>query len=66
MDSVEGLSDTEFSTTVQSTNGVKVIAERAMYFVYSDGYCSWDGGHDTAGVTAPSETWYFAEGYTGF
>lgn len=66
VDSVEGLSDTEFSTTVQSTNGVKVIAERAMYFVYSDGYCSWDGGHDTAGVTAPSETWYFAEGYTGF
>jgi SpoIID/LytB domain protein len=66
VDSVEGLSDTEVSTTVESTNGVKVIAERAMYGVYSDGYCAWDGGHDTAGVTEPSRTWYFAEGYTGF
>jgi hypothetical protein len=66
VDSVEGLSDTEVSTTVKSMNGVEVIAERAMYFVYSDGYCAWDGGHDTAGVNSPSETWYFAEGYTGF
>ncbi len=23
------------------------------------------GGHDTTGVTSPSTTWYFAEGYTG-
>ena len=66
VNSVEGLSDTEVATTVESTNGVKIIAERAMYFIYSDGYCTRDGGHDTIGTTAPSNTWYFAEGYTGF
>lgn len=66
VDSVEGLADAEVATTVQSTNGVKVIAERAEYFVYSDGYCSRDGGHNTIGVNSSSNTWYFAEGYTGF
>ena len=66
VDAVEGLSNAEVSATVQSTNGVGVIAERAMYFIYSDGYCSRDGGHDTIGVNSPSTTWYFAEGYTGF
>jgi hypothetical protein len=66
LDSVEGLSDTEVATTVDSTNGVKVIAERAMYFIYSDGYRTRDGGHGTIGATAPSNAWYFAEGYTGF
>lgn len=66
VDSVEGLADAEVATTVQSTNGVKVIAERAVYFVYTDGYFERDGGHDTVGVTSPSTSWYFAEGYTGF
>lgn len=66
VDDVEGLADAEVSTTVRSTNGVEVVAERAMYFVYSDGYCSRDGGHDSVGTPAPSATWYFAEGYTGF
>jgi len=65
VDQVQGLSGTEVATTVQSLNGVKVIAERAVYFVYTDGYCSRDGGHDTVGVTSPSTSWYFAEGYTG-
>jgi len=54
------------STTVHSTNGVRVVAERAMYFVYSDGYSSRKGGHDSVGATGPAKTWYFAEGYTGF
>jgi SpoIID/LytB domain protein len=66
VDEVAGLADTEVSTTVESTNGVGVVAERAMYFVYSDGYCTRDGGHDATGTTAPSSVWYFAEGYTGF
>ncbi len=65
VDQVEGLADTEVATTVQSLNGLKVIAERAVYFVYTDGYCLRDGGHDTVGVTSPSNVWYFAEGYTG-
>jgi len=66
LDKIEGLTDAEVSTTVKSTNGVKVIAERAMYFVYTDGYSARNGGHDSTGATAPSSTWYFAEGYTGF
>ncbi len=49
-----------FSTIVRSTNGVGVVVERAMYF--GPGY---KGGHESAGVTSPSATWYFAEGYTG-
>ena len=66
VDTVQGLSDAEVAITVESTNGVGVIAERSMYFIYTNGYCSYDGGHNTVGVTAPSTTWYFAEGYTGF
>ncbi len=40
----------------------KVLAERPMYFNYNG---VWTGGHDVIGATAPSTTWYFAEGYTG-
>jgi hypothetical protein len=39
-----------------------IVAERPMYFNYGEG---WTGGHDAVGATAPSATWYFAEGYTG-
>jgi Tol biopolymer transport system component len=38
------------------------IAERPMYFDYQE---KWTGGHDVVGASAPSLTWYFAEGYTG-
>ncbi|NPV58246.1 MAG: hypothetical protein HPY75_01120 [Actinobacteria bacterium] len=38
------------------------VAERPMYFNYGG---AWSGGHDVVGATAPSDTWYFAEGYTG-
>jgi hypothetical protein len=38
------------------------IAERAMYFGTSP---LWTGGHDSVGVTAPSTTWFLAEGATG-
>lgn len=66
VDGIEGLESAEVSTTVRSKNGAKVVAERSMYFVYSDGYCSRDGGHNATGVRSPARTWYFAEGYTGF
>ncbi len=65
VDAVEGLSDAEASMRVKSLNGVKMIAERAMYFNYMSGTDVRGGGHDTVGITAPSATWYFAEGYTG-
>ena len=50
----------EFSTFIESlTGGNNVVAERAMYF---DNFRS---GHDALGVSTPSTTWYFAEGFTG-
>ncbi|MBI4221009.1 MAG: hypothetical protein HY682_12750, partial [Chloroflexi bacterium] len=47
--------DKAFSTKLVSDR--VIIVERAMYWP--------EGGHDTAGVTAPADTWYLAEGYTG-
>jgi autotransporter-associated beta strand protein len=38
------------------------VAERSMYFG-SDPF--WKAGHESAGVTAPSPTWFLAEGATG-
>jgi hypothetical protein len=52
---------TDFSTTVESTNGVGIVAERPMYFDYQD---KWDGGHVQAGVARTSKEFYFAEGTT--
>ncbi len=54
------LATADFSTQIESlTGGNNVIAERAMYF---DAFRS---GHDALGVTSPSTTWLFAEGFTG-
>ena len=39
----------------------QIVVERAMYF----NYAGWTGGSDTLGAARPSQTWYFAEGYTG-
>ncbi|MEW6554841.1 MAG: hypothetical protein AB1384_11210, partial [Actinomycetota bacterium] len=43
------------------TSDLAVVAERPMYFNY---HANLAGGHDAAGATAPSDTWYFAEGCT--
>ncbi|MGE3842572.1 MAG: hypothetical protein AB7I50_13385 [Vicinamibacterales bacterium] len=48
-----------FSMVVSSS--VPIIAERAMYF----GQPLFNGGHESAGVNAPSTTWFLAEGATG-
>jgi len=54
------LATADFSTQIASLSpGNAVIAERAMYF---DAFRS---GHDALGVTSPSATWLFAEGFTG-
>ncbi len=57
----------EFSTVVESLNpAAPIVAERAMYFGPTNtGSHFWKGGHDAVGVSTPSTTWYFAEGYTG-
>jgi len=38
------------------------VAERAMYFGRNP---LWTGGHDSVGATAPSTSWFLAEGATG-
>ncbi|MBU1942403.1 MAG: N-acetylmuramoyl-L-alanine amidase [Actinobacteria bacterium] len=50
----------DVSTCVRSTNGVPVIAERAMYFSFERGR----GGHAAPGVASPACEWYLAEGST--
>ena len=50
------------SAKVQSTNGVAIVVERPMYFVYKGAIT---GGHNVLGATSPQPAWYFAEGYTG-
>lgn len=51
----------DFSSLVESTNGVPVLAERPMYYTYRP---FWAGGSDAAGLPEPSDEWYFAEGTT--
>jgi hypothetical protein len=53
----------DFSSKVDCTNGLRVIAERPMYFNYQgSGNVNWTGGHDVMGATQTSTTFYFAEG----
>lgn len=54
------LVNTSFSIVVEST--VPIIAERSMYF---GGPPQWLAGHESAGVTAASTSWFLAEGATG-
>ncbi|MBU1672510.1 MAG: YncE family protein [Actinobacteria bacterium] len=59
---VLGVGDDEahdFSIKVESTNGQSIVAERPMYFNYQG---KWTGGSNVVGTTAPSSTFYFAEG----
>jgi glucose/arabinose dehydrogenase len=63
VDQEPGLDATDVSAVITSTNAVPIIVERAMYF--TGGGITFRGGHDSAGVTAPSTHWFFAEGATG-
>lgn len=51
---------TSFGIIVESDQ--PIIAERAMYFGSNP---FWTAGHESAGVTAPSTSWFLAEGRTG-
>jgi hypothetical protein len=58
-----GLASTDVSVVMRSTNGVPIIAERALY---RDAPGQTFGiGHESAGVTAPALNWFLAEGATG-
>ena len=50
----------EVSIKVEAS--LPIIAERPMYFNYQN---KWEGGHNAMGATSTSNSWYFAEGYTG-
>jgi hypothetical protein len=56
------LSNRAFGIVVDAT--LPVIAERSMYFK-TVGDRLWTGGHVNTGITAPSKTWFHAEGATG-
>jgi hypothetical protein len=55
------LRGTAVSTTVESTNGVPVIAERAMWWPAGD----WREGHNSPGATETGTRWALAEGEDG-
>jgi uncharacterized protein len=59
---ISELANRAFGVIVDATQ--PVVAERAMYFGTTTTR-PWSGGGAAAGVTAPSATWYFAEGATG-
>ena len=58
---VEGLAEKSFSTKITSVNGVKIVAERAMYFMYR----GKKGGSASVGSPYAASKWYLPEGYTG-
>ncbi|HTV01412.1 MAG TPA: SBBP repeat-containing protein, partial [Luteitalea sp.] len=57
------LAAAELSAVIESTNGVPIIAERAMYLNRPGQPLG--AGHESAGVTAPATQWFLAEGATG-
>ncbi len=57
------LASAELSAIIESTNGVPIIAERAMYLDQPGRPLG--AGHESAGVTAPATQWFLAEGATG-
>ncbi|MGE3842169.1 MAG: hypothetical protein AB7I50_11320 [Vicinamibacterales bacterium] len=54
------LANTSFGMLVEADQ--PIIAERSMYFGSNP---FWTAGHESAGVTAPSTSWFMAEGRTG-
>ncbi|MBU1944380.1 MAG: hypothetical protein KKE36_11995 [Actinobacteria bacterium] len=70
---IGGAIGTGRDTCVTVTSDREVVVERPMYFDYRPngtggrapgGGPGYDGGSDAMGATAPSPTWYFAEGTT--
>jgi hypothetical protein len=57
------LADTAVSTTIESTNGVPVIVERAMWWPGTPS--TWLEAHNSAGSTRTATSWALAEGEVG-
>ncbi len=64
VDEVPGLENAEVSAQVTAAYP-GVVAERAMYFIYSGSMGSVTGGHAAVGARKPSSNWLVPEGYTG-
>jgi hypothetical protein len=63
VDTIAGLESTDVAAEILSTNGVAIVAERAMYRDVAGQPLG--AGHAGAGATEPESSWYFAEGATG-
>ena len=59
-----GLSDTAVSTMIRSTNGVPILAERAMWWPGPTAM-TWHEAHVSPGATATGTRWGTAEGEAG-
>jgi hypothetical protein len=58
------LANTSFSMIVDST--LPIVADRSMYFGRPEfGTRTFEGGHDSPGVSIPTTEWNFAEGASG-
>ncbi len=57
------IASAELSAVIESTNGVPIIAERAMYLNRTGQPLG--AGHESAGVTSTATQWFLAEGATG-
>lgn len=57
------LTNAEISAVVRSTNGVPILAERAMYLSTPGRW--FLAGHESAAVAEPRTEWFLAEGATG-
>ena len=57
---IVALEGKSFSTKISSKDGVKLVAERSMYFDYH----GRKGGHASIGATGPATSWFLAEGFT--
>jgi uncharacterized membrane protein len=57
------LADVAVSTTVQSTNGVPLVVERAMWWPGDSS--TWHEAHNSAGATVTGTKWAVAEGEVG-
>ena len=63
VDSIPGLESTSVATTLTSTNGVPVVAERAMY--WPGGFFDYYEGHSSAGSTTTALDWVVSGGENG-
>jgi hypothetical protein len=61
----ERLADTAVSTTIESTNEVPIIVERAMWWPGYPLSPVWREAHNSAGTTQTGSAWAMAEGEVG-